>query len=690
MKGIAVVWGLTSARLPVFAGFHTSEIQSMITSTVDALLFGTVLMWTLGIPCMAASGNRCQQVVPAGFLFSGAGLLLALSCCGWQSSFSYTAPLPIYLAVAPLSIRMDGLSAIFAGLLAVVSMAVSLFSPDYLEHIKRRINTGAYWAQMFLFVLGMLGVILASNAVTFLVFWELFALASVLLIATDLTSHKSRIAAFIYLGATRVATTLLLAGFLWMHSLSGSWNFDQWHLSAGAAFWPALLILIGLCIKTGIWPFQDWLPYAHPAAPSPVSALMSGVMIKVSIYAIIRILVMGGLTSLALTYLMLAIGLISAFWGITWALMQRDLKTLLAYCSIENVGLILTGISLALLCHRYSFPGVAALALAAAIFHCINHGLFKSLLFLTAGTIDARVHTLDLERMGGLCRYLPFTMFCFFAGSAAICSLPPFNGFSSKWLLYQAFFQLACVTRSFWIGCLSIVCISILGLASGLGLYCFTKAVGIAFLGRPRSANVVHAKEGSKAMLIAQALLVACCLLLGVMAPLAMAVVEPVCRQIFGSDAGSLAAVYTIPMAPFAVFVGVVAAIIFALWLSDRSQGKHIQKCVTWECGFGELDGRMQATATGFAENVAYTFAPLFEYHAKFNISGRDRRHFPEGVSLELETHPILEEHVYAPAVGLIRWLGERVLMLQTGSIHLYLSYILITLVALMVIGVIL
>ncbi len=257
----------------------------------------------------------------------------------------------------------------------------------------------------------------AANAPTFLLNWELMAISSALLIATNLASQESRRAAFIYLGATRIATAFLMAGFFGMYMLTSSWDFSKWRFDNEATLVPALLLLAAFCIKGGIWPFHEWLPYAHPSAPAPVSALMSGVMIKVAIYAMIRFFVMGGANSPYLIYLMLTLGMITAFWGILCALMQDDLKCLLAYSSIENAGLILIAISLALL--------GASITLAGRSGHRLDSGnlpyfqprpLQIAFTFLGAGTVDCRIHTRDLELMGGLGKKMPGTMLCFVIG----------------------------------------------------------------------------------------------------------------------------------------------------------------------------------------------------------------------------------------------------------------------------------
>jgi hydrogenase-4 component B len=649
-----------------------------------SILSYTLVIWLLCTPLMALAGSSIKHGVASAILFAGGAAMVVASILGWQNDITWDAPRPLYLAVAPLSLRLDPLAAVFIALLATITMAVAMYSPGYLPHIEKKTNAGCYWAQVFLFIAGMIGTLVSANALSFLVFWETMALSSALLVASDLSNREAKKAAFIYLGATRISTTLIMTGFLWMNQIAGTWNFSAWHFSEGATFVPALLIMAGLCIKAGIWPFHGWLPYAHPAAPSPVSALMSGVMIKVAIYAIIRLLVMGGLDPL-LTYVMLGLGVMSAVWGVLCALVQHDLKTLLAFSSIENVGLVLTGVALALIAQHHHLPLIASIALASAVFHSVNHGLFKSLLFLGTGSIDCGAHTRDLAFLGGLGKRMPLTMILFVIGSAAICSLPPLNGFASKWLLYQSLFQLVCNSGSLWIGSMAIACIALLALVSGMALYCFTSAVGMAFLGRARTANAEHAQESTKLMLFAQAFLGAGCLLLGIGSPIAVSAIQPVCSQL-APAALDLSAINIIPLWAFALLLVTTAILIYNGVLRG---GNKVRKYITWECGFGNLTQRMQGTAASFTENVAFTFAPIFEYHIKSIISGRDRRHFPERVSLEVHMTAALESHVYGPLVKLVQMAGDRMQTLQGGSVHLYLGYMLITMIVLMVIGIV-
>jgi len=651
------------------------------------ILSGTVAFWILTCVLTACFSKSIKNTYsyPSFALFLGGVTLLFGAVLGWQTDITWSAPAPIYLGDAPLSCHIDSLSSIFIGLLGVVTIAVSLFSPGYLIHLEKTSNPAAYWVQLFFFVTSMLGVLLAANALTFLLAWETMAISSILLVATNLASHESRSAAFIYLGATRIATGLLMAGFLWMHAIFHTWDFSGWNFCGHVSIVPATMILIAFCIKAGIWPFHDWLPHAHPAAPAPVSALMSGVMIKVSLYAIIRILVMHEVSIPFFGYLLLALGMISAFWGILFALQQNDLKSLLAYSSIENVGLVLAAIGLSLISQRLHLNALAGLALSAAIFHCINHGMFKSLLFLGAGAIDSRAHSRNLENLGGLGKNMPQTMLFFLIGSAALCALPPLNGFSSKWLVYKSLFDLACISRNLWISGLAVTCIGGLAIVGALAVACFTKAIGFAFLGRPRSPAAERATECTGYMQLAMAFLALACVGLGVSAPQVLAAIQPVVSATFTKSV-DLPSIYTMPMGIFAITLALVTYMIYALWLTG-TQGA-VKKFITWECGFGDLTSRMQGTASSFAENFAATFAPIFQYHMRSNITGRDRRHFPETISTEVDMVPVLESRFYLPSVKLVKSLGEHMLLLQAGSVHLYLGYILVTLVTLMVVGI--
>ncbi len=646
-------------------------------------------LWAAGLIVALGLGKKPGHVFYSVLMFGGSASLLAAAVAGIDSVVVWQAPSPIYFAVAPLANKMDSLSCVFLGLLGAVGAAVAVFSPGYLAHLGDRINSGPYWACLFLFMLSMAEVVLSANAVTFLVFWEVMSLSSVELVASDQANKRAAQAALIYLGATRVATAFLAGGFLWLHALTGSWNFSDWQLAGANCLWACGLIFLGLSIKAGVWPFHLWLPYAHPAAPTPVSALMSGVMIKIAIYALVRLLVFNEAFAGPFQYVALALGTVSAFWGVLFALTQKDLKRLLAYSSIENVGLIMMGVGICLYCKTSHLPDLAVLALAAALLHSVNHGLFKSALFLAAGAVDAGAGTRDLEQLGGLASRMRFTTLTFLAGSAAICALPPFNGFASKWLLYQSLFRLASESVSPVSRALPLACIGVLALVGGLAVACFTRAAGIGFLGRPRVHFVERAHEGSKGMIASQLFLAASCLVLGIAVGPTLEFFQPVCEALQGvpgyvsTNGVDLPSIFTIPQG----LIAFALLTLILLWSLLVLRTGAVKRYKTWECGYGDLPPRAQATAPSFAQPIEHIFSPVLQYTMMLKITGKDRRHFPEHVKVESSFVSLLESRIYLPAINLIEWVSKKLATIQAGSIHLYLLYMLITLILLMSVG---
>jgi len=380
----------------------------------------TCALWLTGALGAAVSGRKASDGFFSALLCAGGITGLACAYFSWGQEAIWYAPYPLYLGVAPFQLHLDSLSAVFIALLSSVAASISFFSPGYLAHLNKHSGTSFYWVFFFLFIVSMLMVVSAFNAITFIVFWEIMSLSSAALVATDFTNTRSQKATLVYLGATRVATAFLAAGFIAFHAHTHSWLFVHWNMFDAGSIVPAILILTGLLIKAGIWPFHIWLPYAHPAAPSPVSALMSGVMLKVAIYAVIRLFFMSDSGSIAFALLLLFFGAVSTVWGILFALAQKDMKTLLAYSSIENIGIIVMALALSMYGRALGHPELAAIGLAAAILHCVNHGLFKSLLFLGVGAVDTAAHTRSLSLLGGLGQRMPLTLICFLIGCASM------------------------------------------------------------------------------------------------------------------------------------------------------------------------------------------------------------------------------------------------------------------------------
>jgi hydrogenase-4 component B len=660
-----------------------------------------VFLWFLAA-VVGVVRRRDDGPLPAILVGAGSALLLAGAILGPDGAFAL--PGPWYLGAAGLAFRGDPLARWFLAIIGIVGVAVALFSPGYLHHLRRRVSLGFIWAALAALMVSMCGVVLAANALVFLVAWEAMALSSFALVAADHEQHAVRHAALVYLGATRIGTAFLMAGFLWAHQLTGSWEFSAWQLSGGAAAGPAVLIFLGLATKAGCWPFHLWLPIAHPAAPAPVSALMSGVMIKTAIYAMARLLVLapipvgdggpaldptpvGEPTSvLFLGPVVLILGAISAFWGVLFALLQNDLKRLLAYSSVENIGLILMGLGLAMVARQLGHALLYQVGLAAGLLHTLNHALFKSLLFLGAGAIDARAHGRNLEHLGGLIHRMPWTGACFLAGSAAICALPPLNGFASEWLLYQGFLGLAQRGPSVGTSLVGLLLLGWLALVGGLALACFTKAAGVVFLGRPRTQQAERAREGTRGMVAAQLVLALACGAGGLATPMLLTALG----RIAGAPPAAperLETVWVLPLPALVLALGLTMALL-ATWMARLSQARPARRFITWECGFGDLGPRTQYTASSFAQPIARLFGAFYRYSARIDIEGRDRRHFPERISVEASYEPYLETRLYAPLIRLLQHAAGTFLMrLQAGSVHQYLLFMLLALGLLLWLG---
>jgi hydrogenase-4 component B len=658
------------------------EHLSSFSLWLGAAFFLWIIVFVSGFIQRKNSGPVFSIVVMIGSVF----LLIAVFLSG-RGNQSILIPLPWFLGDAGIDFSIDPLSRWFLAIIGVIGIPVSLFSPGYLYHLRNRVSLGLVWSGFSLLMISMCGVVMSSNAIVFIVFWEIMALSSFALVAADNEHRETRRAAFIYLGATRIGTGFLMGGFLWAHSITGSWDFSHWGISGAAAIGPALLIFIGLATKAGCWPFHLWLPIAHPAAPAPVSAIMSGVMIKTAIYAMIRFFIVGShINYPALAYIILILGAISAFWGVIFALLQHDLKRLLAYHSVENIGIIMMGIGISALGSTLKMPFLIQLGLAAALFHTLNHAVFKSLLFLGAGAIDARTHLRNIEKMGGLIHKMPWTAGAFIVGSAAICALPPLNGFASEWLLYQGFFKLALNAPTLGARLSGLLLMGILALIGALAIACFVKAVSVVFLGVPRSSQAQRAKEGNRSMSIAQVFLAMLCIGLGLAVPLLISPLSSV-ASLTGSRT-LIENVWTIPVGMLALLLaGTVICIV--MWMQRLSKSNPARNYITWDCGFGELGPKTQYTATSFAQPISRIFGSIYHYALKVTTYGRQRRHFPETVEAETQYEAYLETKFYEPFLrGIQRISGIFLMRLQAGSIHQYLIYMAFALALLIWVGV--
>ena len=589
----------------------------------------------------------------------------------------------------------DPLAIFFLAVIALVSLPSAIFSIGYLceETSKKKILA---WVLLIVFVLSICMVVTAGNLFSFLVFWELMSLSSYFLVVFDYKHEKSVRAGTIYLIMTHIGTAFLMAAFFILYTTAGS--FDFLAVKQAAMTMPPemrnivfLLLLFGFATKAGMVPVHIWLPYAHPQAPSHISSIMSGVMIKTAIYGMIRffvILLGGGPAWWGV--LILTLAAVSCLVGVIYALMDHDLKRLLAYHSVENIGIILLGIGAAMLFTAKGLELVAVLAMCAGLYHLINHALFKGLLFLCAGSVVKATGIRDMEKMGGLIKAMPWTAAFFLIGAMGISALPPLNGFVSEWLTFQAFFA-GILQSQDWVKIFMILCTATLALTSGLAAACFVKAFGITFLAMPRSHHAEQAKEVSLSLKLGMGFLAIMVVLFGVGAGIIAPYISRVAQNILGVPGSvfsfrwfslNITAGQTISLSPF-IIAALLIIFSFAIfgWFVFGLRTKTT-RYNTWDCGYYALDSRTEYTATAFSKpfRIAFNFF-LLPYRKSEKI--RDSFYHIRSFTYETHTTPVFERHFYEPLLRVIYNIAFRLRKLQPGSINLYLLYIFLTVVTL-------
>jgi hydrogenase-4 component B len=535
----------------------------------------------------------------------------------------------------------------------------------------------------------------------FLFFWEAMSLTTYFLINFEYEDPASRRAGFLYVVMTHIGTALLLVMFVTLYAHTHSFSFEAFRSIGGqlSAFVASLVFLcatVGFGIKAGIIPFHIWLPEAHPAAPSNVSALMSGVMIKTGIYGMVRVFFdfLGPEIPGWWGILILLIAVSSSVLGVLYALMEHDLKRLLAFHSIENIGIILMGVGGALLFMSVGHRSLAAIALLAGLYHVVNHATFKGLLFLGAGSVLHATHTRNIEELGGLIRKMPWTAFFFLIGAAAISALPPLNGFVSEWLTFQALllgFHAADLTVKIIVP----LTVALLALTGALAAACFVKAFGITFLGIPRSNHAGDAAESSPTMIAAMGLLALLCVVFGVAPGLVVSAFDPLVSAMTGAEfTGQVAlngGMLLIPentstsISPSVLLVLLLAALLLPVGIGFVVGGRLRKRVtMTWACGLEEIEPRMQYTATGFSKPLRLIFSNIFRATHEIEISEDSSPYFHPRVRYELKTESVFLKYFYEPAFSLILKSARLVRRIQTGHIQSYLAYMFIILVLLL------
>lgn len=585
----------------------------------------------------------------------------------------YVFNMPIGLPFNRLELVIDPLAAFFIFIISLLSIPVLIYSIGYLQAEYLKKNVGLYGAMYHLFILSMLLLVSAANGFLFLFLWECMTVISFAFVVSDTKSSESQNAGFIYLLMTHIGAAFLLFLFLILASYTGNFSFAAFHdiapsLSSNMKLLLFIFILIGFGTKAGIIPLHVWLPEAHPAAPSHISALMSGVMIKTAVYGIIRF-VFDFLTPFPYWWglILAGIGITTAMLGIIYASAENDIKRMLAFSSIENMGIILLSLGMGMAFFSLDKPELAVVAILACLLHVINHSLFKGLLFLCAGSVISKAHTRNMDKLGGLIKFMPQTAGLFLIGSLAISAFPPFNGFISEWIIFQN------LLTSFQINSQEIkifapVCAALLGFTGAICAAVFLKAYSGIFLALPRTHYSSQACEVSFSMRVGMGILALLCLCLGVMPKYVISLVKNVSMDIVGIKSNSglfhvskslirVGANDFAALAPMIIFILLVLFILFAYFLYNFCGKKYtIRKDETWSCGVTPKP-EFEYTPSGYSQPLKVIFSEM---------------HTPEGS---------YHKYIYLPVVNSLISFSHKLKPIQSGSLQVYLAYIFVTLV---------
>jgi len=654
---------------------------------VIAAIAAWLMIGALGLARSRHFAFITRILFPAG---SVVGLAMAVVAVVAMASPPQAIILPLGLPDLPFHLRLDSLSAFFLLLLGATSTAISLYSAGYFR-TSEGTAPGLICFQYHAFLAAMALVMIADDAYLFMVAWETMALTSFFLVTTEHRIPEIRRAGFLYLLIAHIGAIAILLCFGTLQGGSGDYTFATMRTMHLTGAWPSaafFLALFGFGAKAGLLPLHIWLPEAHPAAPSPVSALMSGVMLKTAIYGLLRVTF--DLLTAQLWWwgvVALALGLATALFGVIFAAVQTDMKRLLAYSSIENIGIIVAGIGLTILFKAYDKSLLAAIALTAVLYHALNHAFFKSLLFLATGSVLHATHERSLGKLGGLIHHMPWVAWLALVGALACAGLPPLNGFVSEWLLLQAFLFTPSLPQSF-VNMLVPVAAAVLVLAVALSAYVMVKFFGVIFLGRPREANLAYAKDAGTFERVALVWLAAGCVLLGLFPVTVITLLDPINTMLVGASAirtGESSWFLLAPInadrssySPLIMLVVILAIVLLTVQVVHRYYHGRVRRAPPWDCGFPAQTPRMQDTAEGFGMPIRTVFEPFF----------RIKRHLPSPFDAAPRYEVTAEDHLwhwlYVPVARGAEMLARLVGHIQQGRISVYLTYSFFTLLALL------
>jgi formate hydrogenlyase subunit 3/multisubunit Na+/H+ antiporter MnhD subunit len=616
----------------------------------------------------------------------GSGILSALGVlCHWNLPFDFRVG--GFIPFGEFFVGVDFLSAFFLLLFFILSLAAGVYGYGYLRDYAGRRSVGTHFALYQLLVAVIVLVLVAKNAVLFLVAWELMTFVSYFLIIFYNEKESVRKAGYIYLIATHTGAFCLLVMFLLMGAQAGSTNFDQMSAAVFPSGLAALIFVLGLFgfgVKAGFIPLHIWLPHAHPAAPTHISALLSGVVIKIGIYGLMRIILIVKDFPSWCGVLLLTMAAISGVGGVLYALGQHEIKKLLAYHSIENIGIIMLGLGVGLMGHAYHMETVALIGYAAALLHTFNHAMFKGLLFLSAGSVIRATHTGEMDHMGGLLKRLPWTGHLFLIGSLSICGLPFFNGFISEWLVYRGLLEGVFHLQMYGVifSSLAVVALALIG---GLAALCFAKAFGVIFLGRSRAHEEHPFQEGDLMLRGPMTFLAGICVWGGLF---------PLTMVSFAFQGAQAIAGFPVPLMleqtityPLLVttqvlFAGVIIFVILAFLRECALRAHSVRLAETWVCGYSNVSARMQYTASSFARPILMIFRAASMFKIKIMTPAQ---YFPAPMELSSSVKDASEHLFFRPVFYLIKMISRRLKWIQSGHTQNYILYILFLLVFLLI-----
>ncbi|MBQ5726365.1 MAG: NADH-quinone oxidoreductase subunit E [Alistipes sp.] len=590
-------------------------------------------------------------------------------------------------------LAIDPLSAFMLIIISIAGIATTLYSRGYLEHYlnkKSSAHISLHYFSLVVMVLSMMMVVVSSGGFSFLLAWELMTIASFLLILFDAQRAEVMRAALAYLVMMHIGFILLVAGFATSHAICGSANFADLPLcfAQGKTLLIFVLFLLGFGMKAGLFPMHVWLPEAHPAAPSHVSAIMSGVMIKTGVYGVMRVLM--NITASADLYavgiIILLVGIVTGLWGVILAAIQNDVKRILAYSSIENIGVIFIGMGIATLGQAAGNSMVATLALCGTLMHIFNHSLFKSLLFFGAGNLYSQMHTTLLDRFGGVAKSMPVTAVLFLIATVAICALPPLNGFVGEFLIYLGIFNSVRDGVSTLAAAGALLSLALIG---GIVVLAFSKLYSVVFLGSPRDHHVAEATEVDGCRIAAMVIPVAGILFIGIVPQFAVGITERVAMQftlaakpVINSIAGS-----TLVSISLVALTLIILTTLLYLWKQRKQRNRVVEQGPTWGCGFTSPNIRMQYTGESFAEGLESIATSLTQNTVEGRAVGKSEI-FPSAHNYNIRHKDKVDRLFSAWWMEMLRQINKRIMRLRTGKINHYILFALVFLVAIFLLSI--